>query len=1340
MSIQLQIAIPIFAAAAALVVIAVLRKYKKAEAVILPLALVLLGVFTLTVKTPGADASNQDDALAREREVALAVVQQYMLEGQYTQASALLDELSANHGDDPDVQKALARCAALQGNFANAARLYQGLSGVEEELRLVQQATDAACANDNALIAKMLSEGRDPSAYGLTKTTTDLREISDSVRQTVTDALTEETASDSSEDEQEDGFVEAAVTLNRNYDRLQSNGDWDYYQVETAMETLERAIESDSSLRCSRTLRLALMRGYVLLERYADAAAMADGSCQSEELILLLDLYLNGLIGEPDFPADFAQANSGQWHDIQEACKEALAAMKDTLPEEVYNQYDQLVAQLEAQSQSPALYAIRMMLMDGAVNGDYAVQSMCWLALARLEYHCGNTVLMSQYFTAALNTASDSIDPRYRQAAEQILAILRGTADSEQIKQLEAFVRQLVQHAMPIYCNATGNSQFCSDFCQQVEQDVSQSTARINIGLITVESKDPVTVAARVQIQSEKYITPEQIQQNLRVVDCGSKITDFELVPLVYEKSRIILLCDISGSMDESVDSLKNAVIAFADKMEEGEEVCVIGFSDDIEFITEFSGNPETVKAFAEKLDTGGGTALFDSLVECSQYLERDPVTNNVIIAMTDGRDGQIAKDAEIYEKVGAMVGEKDITVYTLGLGSDVDTRYLQTIAEHGNGDSLYISTQEQLEEFYDFIHGQLRHQYILRYTAKNQTMNLRTLELSMNGEAGEDTKEYYLEDPGFSEEGSDAYVPYNVVDDELTVTGLSVKFLYKRGDDQYLNLKGTGFDAGDDATIRLCGNVKYELEYEYVDESTYKLTIPGDIAAGSYDLDVSIRGVNFEFESELTLAVPGTEKSYSFGDYNFTALNAYDDDGTLVLSGNVTMNGWLRFKGDVIITGDYQGAAWVTMEDTSGAYISYQESSAHGLAERMAKAGMPLALGKLGEVKISSDYYDPDEWKDFKTYDFNSLTALNIHTALVTDYSMSLYPDMVRLEGPEFKLDLPFQEQLLQGFDVNLETDADLILSATSIDYYGHLECESDKGILMVALPLNLKEAEVEIDTMHEDYYVKAIVGLKSIPGMTGMGLSFGVKDGRFDSIGLYTKGDVRLMDYPVPVSIGDFGLEFSNFSEFESDDNLLQKLLKTERTTYFEIEVASLEAYLPEACDVLDLEDVALAALTDCEITSNFAEFRFTFDADVEFFGFLNYGHCKVSIGHYEYTNQLIGFDREDQYGITVATTLGPKYEAGELKLYAQGTQEVTLGYPYTGFWLNGTAGYEVGWWILRADGEVSGDALLGVYKNSAGNLQFSAIVRGTGKAGNYSGFHLYITDATGLQINTY
>ena len=83
----------------------------------------------------------------------------------------------------------------------------------------------------------------------------------------------------------------------------------------------------------------------------------------------------------------------------------------------------------------------------------------------------------------------------------------------------------------------------------------------------------------------------------------------------------IYLVLDVSGSMSDSISDLKNAVITFAEKMEEGEEVCVIAFDDRISYTSPFSGDPETVKSFADHLYSGGGTALFKSLVNHSSNL-----------------------------------------------------------------------------------------------------------------------------------------------------------------------------------------------------------------------------------------------------------------------------------------------------------------------------------------------------------------------------------------------------------------------------------------------------------------------------------------------------------------------------------------------------------------------------------------------------------------------------------------------------------------------------------------------------------------------------------------------
>ena len=61
--------------------------------------------------------------------------------------------------------------------------------------------------------------------------------------------------------------------------------------------------------------------------------------------------------------------------------------------------------------------------------------------------------------------------------------------------------------------------------------------------------------------------------------------------------------------------------------------------------------------------------------------------------------------------------------------------------------------------------------------------------------------------------------------------------------------------------------------------------------------MEISVRGQSFTLKKELTVAVPGTEKVFKYGSYEFTALKSYkDSSGATVLSGNVTMNGWLRF------------------------------------------------------------------------------------------------------------------------------------------------------------------------------------------------------------------------------------------------------------------------------------------------------------------------------------------------------------------------------------------------------------------------------------------------------------
>ena len=147
---------------------------------------------------------------------------------------------------------------------------------------------------------------------------------------------------------------------------------------------------------------------------------------------------------------------------------------------------------------------------------------------------------------------------------------------------------------------------------------------------------------------------------------------------------------------------------------------------------------------------------------------------------MTDGEDNNPKGEATIRNDIGALCADNSATVYTLGLGSSVDTAYLKLIADAGNGSFLYVDSDAGLDNFYDFIHQQLTSQYVLKYKAKNLTMEKRLLNISVKDELGSAEKVYYLHDPEYSDGSSDAYVPYVVENSDIIFYGLSTKFLYR--------------------------------------------------------------------------------------------------------------------------------------------------------------------------------------------------------------------------------------------------------------------------------------------------------------------------------------------------------------------------------------------------------------------------------------------------------------------------------------------------------------------------------------------------------------------------------
>lgn len=1353
MSIQLQIAIPLFVTFGVLALIAIIRRYFRPEIFVIGVAVLGLAT-TCTVShvlSSDTQAGQETPAATQSSEFGAALASQYMLDGRYDAARELLDSLWHTGGEDEPLLRAAARCAVLTQDYPTAVQLYGQLDGVGEETEQAVRLLASTRSNDDAMVAYLNQLGENPGDYGLSASGIPAGDY-DAAKADIEAALTQELE----EYKEETGkaaarALEKTAQLDALFDSYLATGEKAQLdEVQQTLKELAAAVKDEPKLAANLPLRLARMKGYVLTGEYSQIAAKADRNTSAEELVVLAQLLSSDMIEKKSFSESFASRDVTQYEQVLERCKNTLELQQDELDSAVTQKYKKQISVLKEQVKDPVEFALRQDLLSAATDGDSAMQSKCYLALAKLENADGNADQAAVYITEALGTAANSDDQNYQIPMNKMNQIIQGTTSASEVMQVAEYVADALDHSLPLDISVSelnADAEVSEDLSDQMTETVNTSTATVNIGVI--DKDEFPTVKAKVQIQSEKWVTLEDLKAHLKVYDCSSQIEDFQLEKVEYQASKIILLCDCSGSMGGSVESLKQVVRDFAATMGEGEEVCVVGFNDRISFITGFSADKTEVSGFADQIYASGGTALFNSLLESGELLTHDINTNNIIIAMTDGQDGNMAGEGDMYNKIGALASEKGLTVYTVGLGS-VDADYLSLMAQCGNGSFLYAQSEEELQAFYDFIHGQLNNQYILTFTAKNQTRNERILELTVDGELGSARKTYYLEEPEHTNEGSDAYSPYTVEDTEVTVNGLTAKFLYKSSQNQNLTLKGSGFDSGDDVTVRLIGSVKYDLVATFVDSETYSLVLPSGVSAGQYDLEVSVADCSVTLKKELTVAVQGSLKSFRYGSYVFTALESrVDDNGNTVLSNNVIMNGWLRFKGDVTISAGYQDSAKAWITDNGGFYVSYSPDMSSGLAHFLADQGIPLSFGAIGKFAIYPDAYIGGDYASFPVDEAEYDDFINLLMFVCDDFSIGIYPDMLRVQGLNFTFKLPFQEQIMRSWEQTpskaLDFDSDCMISATKIGLQGtvqYKDMDKENGFTLVSLPLKLKELDIQIDTLNNNYSFAGKVGIKALDA-DGFGASVSYLDGKLDSIALSQDMlSIPIVTAPVPVTIDGFGFYIGQLSQIPDDADFITKVLDSEVGIDFDVSVASLNKYVPKIAKLLDSEkDIALAEFKDCTLRLRLRNFRVAFNAKVVLATVLELGEVDVSVGCFSYSNRLIGMYNADEVGLRIASRLDVlNWHTANLDLNLNGTRELCIGYPYSGMWDSGTADFTVGWGFWEADWSVTGDAMAGAFVNSLGNFQFSVILRGENKDGEQSGFHAYVTFEDGFKVSLY
>ena len=171
---------------------------------------------------------------------------------------------------------------------------------------------------------------------------------------------------------------------------------------------------------------------------------------------------------------------------------------------------------------------------------------------------------------------------------------------------------------------------------------------------------------------------------------------------------KIGFAVDCSGSMSGNDpyylrNTVSNQII---DKMEEKDSGFVILFNGYVNISQGLTTNKELLKSVIRSSFCSGMTALRKATyTSISQFsVENAADSRNIIVVLSDGYDTEGGADVNTLVN---LAKERNIKLYSIGLGSSIDTQLLTSLAEQTGGKYYHASSAMDLEDIYNQIGGE---------------------------------------------------------------------------------------------------------------------------------------------------------------------------------------------------------------------------------------------------------------------------------------------------------------------------------------------------------------------------------------------------------------------------------------------------------------------------------------------------------------------------------------------------------------------------------------------------------------------------------------------------------
>lgn len=239
-------------------------------------------------------------------------------------------------------------------------------------------------------------------------------------------------------------------------------------------------------------------------------------------------------------------------------------------------------------------------------------------------------------------------------------------------------------------------------------------------------------------------------KEDFEVREAGEPREILSVVPTTAP-FNLVLLLDVSGSVDNYVNFIRKAARNFVNTVEPKDKIAIVIFNEDVEVISNFTTDKVKLSESLDTFDAGGPTAFYDALAfSLADILRPLKGERTAIVALTDGDDNRSFLP---FDSLLGSIQESGALIYPLYVPSaliaasannnpnqTVDplrTRYMGlTSKAEGEGERLakvsggvyYPITQlNEIQKAYDDIVVQLRTAYTVTFRSDLPETNDKT-------------------------------------------------------------------------------------------------------------------------------------------------------------------------------------------------------------------------------------------------------------------------------------------------------------------------------------------------------------------------------------------------------------------------------------------------------------------------------------------------------------------------------------------------------------------------------------------------------------------------------------